>query len=260
MITDHLLVRREDYRDLFTTDRTFVNRALGVVYDTPVPIKAASSEWIPYKVDSDKSAGLLTSLSFMTSHSHPGRSSPTLRGKALREIFLCQKVPAPPPTVDFTVFEDLSGKLTARERLKAHDVNPACSGCHRLTDPIGLAFENYDGAGQFRSDENGAAIDTAGVFDGQPIGGIADVGRALRNHPSLTSCLARRLFAYGVGHDPGAADREWLAWVVKRFAADGYRFPDLLREMAQSRALYAVAAPAPVQARLSMNTGVEGKR
>lgn len=258
MITDHLLVRREDYRDLFTTDQTFVNRALGAVYHTPVPIKAASSEWVPYRVDSDKSAGLLTSLSFMTSHSHPGRSSPTLRGKALREIFLCQKVPAPPPTVDFTLFEDLSGKQTARERLKAHAVTPACSGCHRLTDPIGLAFENYDGAGQFRSEENGAAIDTTGVFDGQPIGGIADVGRALRNHPSLTSCLARRLFAYGVGHDPGADDREWLAWVVKRFAAHEYRFPDLLREMAQSRAFYAVAAPGP--ARLSMNTGAEGDR
>jgi hypothetical protein len=257
-LTDHLLERGGDYRDLFTTNRTFVNRALGPLYRIPVSVEASSDEWLPYEMQGERNAGLLSSLSFLASHSHPGRSSPTLRGKALREIFLCQRVPAPPPTVDFSVFEDLSGKLTARERLQAHDVNPACKGCHKLTDPIGLAFENYDGAGQFRTQENGEPIDTGGEFDGHPIQRVSDIGAAVREHPALTPCLTRRLFAYGTGHDPGAAEQEWLAWAVRRFAANDYRFPDLLREMAQSQAFYAVAAPAADATALTMNTQGEG--
>src|SRR5690606_39491382 len=112
---------------------------------------------------------------------------------------------------------------TARERLQAHDVNPACKGCHKLTDPIGLAFENYDGAGQFRTQENGAQIDTSGEFDGHLIQNVADIGEAVREHPALTPCLTRRLYAYGTGHDPGADQREWVAWAVRRFAANDFR-------------------------------------
>jgi len=244
LILDHLMVRQEDYRKLFTTNRTFVNRALGAIYRAPVPVDAASDQWLPYTADPENQAGLLTSVSFLTSHSHPGRSSPTLRGKAIREIFLCQRVPDPPPTVDFSKFEDLSGKLTARSRLEAHRKDSACAGCHKLTDPIGLAFENYDGAAQFRTKENGEVIDTSDEFDGRRFKGVAQVGRFMADHPALTPCLTRRLFAYGVGRDPGAGERAWLDWTGRRFKADGGRFPSLLRDVATSKAFFAVQAPA----------------
>jgi hypothetical protein len=259
LITDHLLTQGGDYRALFTTDRTFINRALGVIYQIPVPIAEGSDEWISYKVDPKKSAGLLTSLSFLAAHSHPGRSSPTLRGKALREIFLCQKVPDPPPSVDFSKFENLSGKLTARARLEAHAIDPACTGCHRLTDPVGLAFENFDGAGQFRTEENGEVIDTGGEFDGRAYTTIAEVGTYVGEHPALTPCLVRRLFAYGVGRDAGAADRDWLAWISDRFADEDYRFADLMREIAGSKAFYAVAAPEPAETTVTSQVSEGGQ-
>lgn len=240
-VTDHLLQRHGDYRELFTSSRTFINRWIAPLYEAP--IAASGDDWRVHRMDAQYSAGLLTSLGFLSAHAHPGRSSPTRRGMAIREIFLCQAVPEPPPTVDFGKFEELSGHKTARDRLAAHSSDPACVGCHKLTDPAGLALENFDGAGHFRTAENGESIDTSAEFDGRAVNGVAELGQALSEHPGLAPCLTRRLYAYGIGRDPGKADREWLAWMTGRFASNDYRFPELLREMATSEAFFAVAAP-----------------
>ena len=84
--------------------------------------------------------GLLTQVSFLALHSHPGTTSPTLRGKAVRENLLCQRVPPPPGDVDFSIVQDTTDPAfrTVRQRLTAHRTNPTCAGCHRVTDPIGL--------------------------------------------------------------------------------------------------------------------------
>ena len=109
-VIDHVLTRGLDYRDLFTTRRTFMSMNLAAVYGTPT-----ASGWVPYEFSEGSSRrGLLTQVSFLAAHSHAVRSSPTLRGKALRELFLCQKVPAPPPNVDFSLLEDAGDVATAR--------------------------------------------------------------------------------------------------------------------------------------------------
>ena len=92
-MVDHLLVRQRDYRDLFTTRDTFLSPSLAVLYGVPAP-----PGWTPYTSPADSQrVGLLTQVSFLAAHAHPGRSSVTLRGKALREKLLCQQVPRPPP-------------------------------------------------------------------------------------------------------------------------------------------------------------------
>lgn len=240
LISDHLLTRQEDYRDLFTTDRSFVNPELaplqGVVVD--------GAGWTPLSLGKRNAAGILTSVGFLAAYSHPGRSSPTLRGKAIREALLCQKVPNPPGDVDFQLFEQAQHSMkTARERLTAHAAQPACSGCHKIMDPLGLALENFDGSGQFRASENGAAIDASGTINGVAFAGGAGLGQALHSDPSLPQCLVSRLYAYGVGKESGIAERLWLDDLVKRFAGDGYRYPDLLRLITMSRAFYAVKSP-----------------
>jgi Protein of unknown function (DUF1592)/Protein of unknown function (DUF1588)/Protein of unknown function (DUF1585)/Protein of unknown function (DUF1595)/Protein of unknown function (DUF1587) len=246
LITDHLLTREGDYRDLFTTSRTFVDAALGPLYGVPIPNPQG---WIPYELDPKHSAGLLTSLSFVALNSHPGRSSPTRRGRAIREFLLCQKVPDPPPNVSFNVFEDPDRHFrTTRERLERHSTDPVCAGCHKLTDPMGLALENFDGAGTFHTEENGVRIDTRGVLDGRPFTDAATLGQALHGQPALGPCLASRLYAYGIGREVTTADRPWLVYIAKRFAVDGYRLPDLLRDIASSRAFFAVSNPMPTTA------------
>jgi hypothetical protein len=239
-IIDHVLVRNADYRDLFTTRDTFVNDRLAPIYKMPVAL--TTTGWSEVQVEPER-AGLLSQVGFLALHAHPGRSSPTRRGRALREIFLCQKVPDPPANVDFSGFENAeSGSHTARGRIAVHTSNPVCAGCHKITDPIGLALENFNGAGQFRDAEGGETIDSTGSLDGTKFTDAAGLGKALHDHPSLPSCLVRRLYSYGVGVDAITTQRPVLDDLTKRFAQHGYRIVDLLHEIATDDAFYNVTA------------------
>ncbi|WP_051383348.1 DUF1592 domain-containing protein [Bradyrhizobium sp. WSM3983] len=239
LITDQLLARNSDYRDLFTRRLTFINATLGPLYRSPV---LDAESWTPHEVSPGQSAGLLTSPGFLALYSHPGKSSPTRRGRAVRENLLCQHVPDPPPNVSFAIFDDPNRNFkTARDRLDAHRTNPACAGCHKIMDPIGLALENYDGSGAYRTTEGGAPIDVSGELDGKSFVDVAGFGQAVRNNPALVSCLVNRLYSYGVGRPASAGDRPWLDYETKRFGSEGYRLVALLRDIASSEAFYAVS-------------------
>ena len=248
-IVDQVLTRRGDYRDLFTTRRTFLTRTLGAIYGVPV-VKTtpndAPDDWQEFEYPAgDPRAGILMQASFVALHAHPGRSSPTIRGKALREVVLCQKVPDPPGNVNFTVVQDTKNPMfkTARDRVTAHRTEPACAGCHKLIDPMGLAMENFDGGGSFRTTENGAAIDASGDLDGVKFSGPAGLGQAVHDSPAAPSCLVNRLSSYALGRTPTKAEIDWINGLGKDFAADGYKVPDLLRRVALSDELYRVAPP-----------------
>lgn len=242
-VVDHLLVKRGDYRDLFTTRGTFMSPALAAIYHVP----AKGAGWTPYEFPADSPrAGLLTQISFLALHAHPGRSSSTLRGKALREVLLCEVVPRPPPNVDFSAVENPDPNLkTARQRVAFHLKAPACAACHRLTDPMGLTMESFDGAGEFRTNEHGQAIDTTGSLDGVSFKDVAGLGKALHDNPQLPWCLVSRAFAYGTGTASEATDRRVLEYLSRRFSQDGYVVPDLLRDIVLSRAFRTVYRPHP---------------
>lgn len=241
-VVEHLLHKNGDYRDLFTTRSTFISRALGPVYHV-----GAAPGWTPYELPADSGrAGILTHVSFLTLHAHPARSSATLRGKALREVFLCQKVPPPPPNVDFSAVEDPDSSLkTAREKLEVHRSNASCAGCHKIMDPIGLTLENFDGAGQFRAAENGAQIDASGDLDGKPFKDAVGLGEAISNSPALPTCLVKQVYAYATGGAIKSKD-PMVKIFEQDFADSGYRVVDLLRDIAMSEAFSRiVAGPAP---------------
>lgn len=243
VVVDHLLTRNEDYRDLFTSRRTFMNRTLGMVYRVGVE---AESGWQEFEFPpNDPRAGLQTHLSFTALHSHPGRSSPTLRGKAMRELLLCQTVPAPPNDVDFSAAE-MSG-LTARERLKIHSTSASCAGCHKVMDPVGLGLENFDGAGQLRQTENDLPIIVAGDLDGIAFKDAAGIGLALRENPALPACVADRLYAYAVGRASSPKEKKWREYLREGFAEDDYRFPDLLKRIVTSATFYEISAQPEAQ-------------
>lgn len=249
-IIDHVADRELDYRDLFTTRRTFMSMNLGAVYGTPT-----TQGWVAYEFPEDGvRRGLLTHVSFLAAHSHSVRSSPTLRGQALRELLLCQEVPPPPPNVDFSLLEDAGDVPTARERLEIHNTNPSCAGCHLITDPIGLSLENFDGAGRFRVTENGAELDLSGELDGAFYDDVQGLTAALRDHPKLPYCLVNRLYAYGTGGPVSLKyDRGILNYFEQRFAAQDHRVPALLREIALSEAFSTVRQPPPADTHLAGN-------
>ena len=245
----HLVTRNADYRDLFTSRTLLMSPSLGVIYGVPT-----KPGWHPYTFPDDSPrAGLLTHVSFLALHAHPARSSPTRRGKELRELLLCQRVPLPPPNVDFSALENPKAEhRTQRDRVNFHLENPVCAGCHRITDPIGLALENFDGAGQYRTTEKGAVIDASGSLDGRAFRDAAGLGQALHDHPSLPSCLARRAYSYGIGAS-AENDKQAVDYFTQKFAASGYRFRTLLREVALSPAFYTLAAPTAALAKEANN-------
>ena len=244
-IADHLLTRHGDYRDLFTTRRTFLTPLLGSIYSVPVP-RTAPGAWQPYEFpEGDPRAGILMEASFVALHSHPGRSSPTLRGKALREVLLCQKVPDPPGNVNFAIVQDTTNPdlRTSRARLTAHRTEPTCAGCHKLMDPMGLAMENFDSAGGFRTSENGVPIDTSGELDSVKFTDGAGLAKAVHDNPATTSCLVNRVLAYAAGRPAVKGEAEWVMALRQGFVDDGYRLPELLRRIATSPAFYRIAPP-----------------
>jgi len=240
----HLLLEEEaDYRDIFTSRKTFISGSLGPIYRLPVSNPAG---WTPYEFpETSPWAGIHTQLSFQALFSHPGKSSPTLRGQAVREHLLCQKIPEPPGDVDFSDFNDDSDPInkTARQRLDVHNQEATCAGCHKLMDPIGLAMEQFDGAGQFRTKENGKTIETFGELDGIPYQDILGLGKALRDNPAAPTCVVHRLYSYASGRPPIPSEREWMGYLEDKFSNAGYSVPELLKEIVLSRAFYRVAPP-----------------
>jgi Protein of unknown function (DUF1592)/Protein of unknown function (DUF1588)/Protein of unknown function (DUF1595)/Protein of unknown function (DUF1585)/Protein of unknown function (DUF1587) len=249
-IVDLVLTQRGDYRDLFTTRRTFLTPLLGSTYSVPVAPMAAGGPRSYEFAPGDARAALHVQASFVALHSHEGLSSPTLRGKALRELLLCEPVPAPPGNVNFSAAQDTHNPnfKTMRERLTAHRTDPTCAGCHKLMDPMGLALEHFDSDAGFRTSENGRPLDTSGELDGIEFADAAGLGRALHDNPATAPCFVRRLYSYATGRSAARRDMAWIRYLEKGFTDDGYRPPDLMRRIAASENFYRVTAPATLLA------------
>lgn len=243
-VIDLLVRKKQDYRDLFTSNDTFINRPLAAVYRIPF---ASNDEWAPYTFpQSSGRSGILTQVSFLSLFAHPGTSSPTRRGIKALEIFMGEQTPEPPANVDFSKVQD-SSKGTVRGRLLDHMNNKGCAGCHRRTDPPGLALEHFDGLGQLRTMENGMRIDVSAELDGVKFEGAQGLGKLLRDDPRVPASLVRNVYAYGVGRKTEERDEAYLSDQTRAFASNGYRLPDLMAQIASSPEFFRVVVPSGVQ-------------
>lgn len=240
-VIDSLIVRKIDYRDLFTTNETQLNRHLAAVYNVPF---VSAGEWATYRFPaSAERSGILTDITFLSLFSHPAASSPTKRGVKIHEIFMCEPTPIPPPNVDFSKVQALS-QGTVRTRLLAHMEDEACASCHAVSDPIGLSLEHFDSLGQLRTHENGQVIDVSADVDGVTFDGAQGAGRYLHDNPSIPACLVKNVYAYGVGRAPERSEAPFFNAQVKAFAADGYRVPDMMVRVASSPEFFQFKLPA----------------
>ncbi len=243
-VVDQLVTQQADYRSLFTSNQLPMTRSLGPIYGIPVrTVDGWENATLPAK---QSRGGLLSHASFAMLHSHPGRSSPTLRGVFMREALLCQTVPEAPADVDFTQFtQDVAAvHKTARDRLAVHATQASCRKCHALTDPIGLGLESFDGIGKFRMSENESAIDTSGDFDGVTFSNAAELGQAFAESPLVSACLVENLYRYAVGRKQTNGERRLLRYLEDTFAQSGYQLPALMRNIATSEAFRTATAPA----------------
>ena len=145
---NHLVWHDQNFMEFFTANYTFVNSDLARLYGLPAPDGEFGR--VEYPADSGRS-GVLGHGSFLVLTSKPAETSPTARGLFIRNHFLGQEIPPPPPGVNAvlpTVTENTP--LTNRQRLDIHLNSESCAGCHRLIDPIGLGFEQYNAIGVFQ--------------------------------------------------------------------------------------------------------------
>ncbi len=231
-----------DLREMFDTRETYLNAALAKVYGVTGPTTASFQ---PVMLPAVR-AGILTMAGVSTLYANNLRTSPTLRGIFIRERLLCQAVPPPPPNVTTDLNMAPATAKTTREKLTAHRNDPACAACHAFMDPIGLALENFDGIGVYRTTENKVAIDVSGELDGTKFNGAVALGQILKSDPHIAPCLIGELFKAAAGQkDPTAiaGAEAVLRQLEDRFVAGGYRFRDLLADLVTSKLFTVVGNP-----------------
>jgi hypothetical protein len=105
---------------------------------------------------------------------------------------------------------------------------------------MGLGLEKFDGAGQFRTHENGEAIDASSEFNKVKFDGAAALGALLAQDPRVTSCLVQSTYRYATGRALGSGEEGVVAGLEQDFIANGRRIPDLMRAIATDPAFYLV--------------------
>ncbi len=229
-----------DFRDLLTSRDTFVNRRLASVYRVQFPQRAMEGEGDVFArvtfAESDLRRGLLGQASTLLLHAHPTSTSPTLRGKFIREALLCSPIPMPPVELNTAVPEPSETLRTLRERLAAHNTVPRCASCHRLTDPLGLTLESFDAIGRSRRIENGVPIDTSGELDGRRFADARALAQTLHDDPAVSRCLVQTAYRFAQGREDADGELGEIRRLHGRFRAEGYRWRALMLELVTGEA------------------------
>ena len=243
---------REDLSvlDLFRADHTFVNERLAAHYGFPA---APGNHFRKVPYPDDRRVGLLGHGSILVLTSLANRTSPVLRGKWVMEVLLGTPPPPPPPGIpdlEETEVAQEGRMLTTRERLEIHSEDPVCNSCHRFMDPIGLALDNFDVTGKWRSLENGVPLDTRGDFyDGTPVQTPAELSEALLRRPlPLVRNFTENLMAYALGRRVEHYDQPSIREIVRQAERDDYRVSSLVLGVVGSDAFRMRRAAAPAAA------------
>ena len=224
--------------DLLNADYTFVNERLAKHYGIP---NIVGSSFRRVKLSDESRRGILGHGSILLETSVPDRTSPVIRGKWVMEVLLGMPPPPPPPNVPLLTETKAvaNGKvLTVRERMETHRSNPACNSCHRMIDPIGLALENYDATGMWRTKDGDALIDASStMYDGTALNGPADLRKAVLNYSeAVIRNFTENLMMYGLGRRVDYRDMPLVRQIVRDAAHQDYRFSSFIMGIVKSPA------------------------
>jgi hypothetical protein len=253
----HLIWNDGDFREFFSAGYGFLPASLAKLYGVQAPAEEFGRIEFP---EASGRAGIVGQATFLTLTSKPADTSPTERGLFVREHFLCQQVPPPPPGVDTTLPALTDERpLSTRERLAVHLSNPACAGCHKLVDNIGFGLEKYDAIGRYRQKEVITILPTAdeikrkaktkpsvyelpieaeGYIHGVPSSSFTsprELGQKLAGNALCQRCVVKQLFRYAAGRQETEADQLVIDEVLSRFRDSNFRFRELIIGIASSR-------------------------
>jgi hypothetical protein len=232
--------------DLLTADYSFVNERLAKHYAIS-NVTGNQFKRVPLP---DYRRGLLGQGSILTLTSVADRTSPVQRGKWVMEVLLGSPPPPPPPNVpalDETKSASNGKLLTTRERMEEHRKNPACTSCHRVIDPLGLALENFDATGAWRLKDNEAPIDSVGdLYDGTKMDGPRGLQEALLKHADVfLLSFTENLMTYALGRRVEYADMPAIRAIVRDARSNGLRMSSFVLGVVNSAPFRMAKPPEP---------------
>ena len=247
VLRDLVFARNADYRELYTSNKTFVNAELAALYGVQAP---AGGGFGPVTLpENGPRAGYLGHASFLALTSHPTHTSPTHRGLFIIGTLMCDSIQPPPEGVIAELAEKDKNK-TLREQLALHQTSVACSGCHALMDPMGLALEHFDAVGAYRENDRGMPLDVTGSVGGVAFNGARELGQALansaitaENNTQTADCLVRNLYRAATGHLEAQGEEALVTALSSAFAADGFRVKAALARLITSDGFRFVGQP-----------------
>jgi hypothetical protein len=225
---------------------SFVNQALAGVYGMA---QVTGSNLRRAELDATQRAGFLTQPSFLTLTGAADGSHPVRRGKAIYEKLLCRTLPPPPANVPPAKPASAGG--TTRERFAEHDGNDCARACHSLIDPLGFAFENYDGIGKYRTMDNGKNVDASGevTLDGAPrrFNDAVELSALLAGSAETRRCFATQWVRFALSRNESSADAASVELAAASFLAPESTVRELMVAVATMRSFrYRIPSPGEV--------------
>jgi tetratricopeptide (TPR) repeat protein len=231
------LRENHDALELWTANYTYVNERLARHYGIG---QISGREFRRVTWPDDARAGILGQAGSLTALSMSSRTSPTKRGLYLFQKFLGMDAPPPPASVPAMVETPDTRARTMRDRLAAHTSNPACANCHANFDPLGLALENFDAVGQWRTAVGGFSIDASGAFiDGTRFGGPAEFRSGLLKYrDAYYSNLTQQLLAHALNRKGRARIYDYempsVRAIVRTASSRDYRWSSIISGIVSS--------------------------
>jgi hypothetical protein len=239
--------------DLLTANDTFVNERLAKHYGIP-NVYGPQFRRVILPAELDVRRGLLGKGGLMTLTSAAARTSPVTRGKWYLQTFLGVTPPDPPPNVPAIKEQttDTTGNVkipTMRQQMEAHRSNQVCASCHTNFEPMGLALENFDAVGAWRTFDGDSPIDASGTLvDGTKVDGVATLRASLvKRSDTFARVVAEKMLTYALGRGVEFEDMPVVRSIVKESAANKYKFTSMIMGIVKSPAfqtnMKTVAAP-----------------
>ena len=224
--------------ELIDSDYAFVNRALAEHYGIP-DVEGREIRKVTLPPDSPR-GGLLTQGGILMVTSNPTRTSPVKRGQFILENIL--GTPTPPPPPDIPSLEDTIRNLAGREPstrevMEVHRKDALCASCHNRMDPLGLAFENFNAFGTFRTTERRQPIDSSGkLLTGRTFQNATELKKILVNEyrDDFYRCMTEKLLTYALGRGVDYYDVEAIDQIVGRLETQEGHFSALLTGVIES--------------------------
>lgn len=235
-------IAREDRSvvDLLTGDWTYVNERLAKHYGIP-NVYGPQFRRVTLPANLGPRRGLLGKGALLTVTSAAARTSPVTRGKWFLQTFLGVSPPDPPPDVPAIKEpeKNTTGNAknpTMRQLMEIHHTNPTCATCHAIFEPMGLALENFDATGAWRTLDGDSPIDASGVLvDGTAVAGVEDLrGFLVRRSDQFVRVVTERMLTYALGRGVEYQDMPTVRSIVRNTAPGQYKFSSLVLEVVKS--------------------------